>query len=121
LPRGDALFAVDEAAQLALDDNVISGHVTGLSTSTAQMSVARTLPARLSNQTVRLYLDALGWIEAEVSSRSKAVIRLRLRPTLAQHQKLVVTLFGSSPSNVADTADMRGVILGAISRGFRGK
>jgi cellulose synthase (UDP-forming) len=121
LPRGDALFAVDEAAQLALDDNVISGHVTGLSTSTAQMSFASTLPARLSNQTVQLYLHALGWIEAEVSSQSTAVIRLRLRPTLAQHQKLVVMLFGSPSNNVADSADMRGLILGTISRGFRGK
>jgi cellulose synthase (UDP-forming) len=55
LPRGDALFAVDAAAQLALDDSVISGHVTGLSTSTAQMSCAQTLPVRLSNQTVQLY------------------------------------------------------------------
>ena len=121
LPRGDALFAVDEAAQLALDDNVISGHVTGLSTSTAQMSFASTLPARLSNQTVQLYLHALGWIEAEVSSQSTVVIRLRLRPTLAQHQKLVVMLFGSPSNNVADSADMRGLILGTISRGFRGK
>jgi cellulose synthase (UDP-forming) len=121
LPRGEALFAVDEAAQLALDDNVISGHVTGLSTSSAQMSFPQTLPARLSNQTVRLYLDALGWIEAEVSSCSKAAIGLRLRPTFAQHKQLVVTLFGSSSSNVADTARMRGAIFGTISRGFRGK
>src|SRR5258708_1062858 len=58
LPRGEALFAVDEAAQLALDDNVISGHVTGLSTSSAQIFCARNLPARLSNPTVKLYLDA---------------------------------------------------------------
>jgi cellulose synthase (UDP-forming) len=121
LPRGEALFAVDEAAHLALDDNVISGHVTGLSTSSAQMSFAQTLPARLSNQTVQLYIDALGWIEAEVSSCSKAAIGLRLRPTFAQHKQLVVTLFGSSSSNVADTASMRGAIFGAISRGFRGK
>jgi len=121
LPRGEALFAVDEAAQLALGDNVISGHVTGLSTSSAQMSFARTLPARLSNQTVQLYLGALGWIEAEVSSHSKAAIGLRLRPTSAQHKQLVVTLFGSSSSNVADTASMRGAIFGTISRGFRGK
>jgi cellulose synthase (UDP-forming) len=121
LPRGDALFAVDAAAQLALDDSVISGHVTGLSTSTAQMSCAQTLPVRLSNQTVQLYLDALGWIEAEVSSCSDTVIGLRLRPTLAQHGQLVVTLFGSSSSNVADTASMRGAIAGTISRGFRGK
>jgi cellulose synthase (UDP-forming) len=121
LPRGDALFAVDAAAQLALDDSVISGHVTGLSTSTAQMSCAQTLPVRLSNQTVQLYLDALGWIEAEVSSCSDTVIGLRLRPTLAQHRQLVVTLFGSPSSNVADTASMRGAIVGTISRGFRGK
>ena len=122
LPRGEALFAVNEAAQLALeDDYVISGHVTGLSTSSAQISFARTLPAHLSNQTVRLYLDALGWIEAEVSSCSKAVIGLRLRPTFAQHKLLVVTLFGSSSNNVADTASMRGAIFGTISRGFRGK
>ena len=121
LPRGEALFAVDEAAKLALDDDVISGLVTGLSTSTAQISLARNFPARLSNQAVQLYLDALGWIEAEVSSSSKAVIRLRLRPTSAQHKQLVVRLFGSSSSNVADTASMRGVIFGTISRGFRGK
>jgi cellulose synthase (UDP-forming) len=121
LPRGDALFAVVASAQLALDDCVISGHVTGLSTSTAQMSCAQTLPVRLSNQTVQLYLDALGWIEAEVSSCSDAVIGLRLRPTFAQHKQLVVTLFGSSSSNVADTASMRGAIVGTISRGFRGK
>ena len=121
LPRGEALFGVDEAAKRALDDDVISGHVTGLSTSSAQMSLARNLPVRLSNQTVRLYLDALGWIEAEVSSSSKALIRLRLRPTSAQHKQLVVRLFGSSSSNVADTANMRGVIFGTISRGFRGR
>ena len=121
LPRGEALFAVDEAAKLALDDDVISGLVTGLSTSTAQISLARNFPARLSNQAVQLYLDALGWIEAEVSSSSKAVIRLRLRPTSAQHKQLVVRLFGSSSSNVADTASIRGVIFGTISRGFRGK
>jgi cellulose synthase (UDP-forming) len=121
LPRGEALFAVDEAAKLALDDDVICGLVTGLSTSTAQISLARNFPARLSNQTAQLYLDALGWIEAEVSSSSKAVIRLRLRPTSAQHKQLVVRLFGSSSSNVAETASMRGVILGTISRGFRGR
>jgi hypothetical protein len=121
LPRGEALFAVEEAAKLALDDHVITGHVTGLSTSSAQISFARDLPAPLSNQTVRLHLDALGWIEAEVSGSSKAVIRLRLRPTFAQHKQLVVRLFGSSSSNVADTASMRGVIFGTISRGFRGK
>jgi cellulose synthase (UDP-forming) len=121
LPRGEALFAVDEAAKLALDDHVITGHVTGLSTSSAQISFAGNLPARLSNQPVRLYLDALGWIEAEVSGSSKAAIRLRLRPTFAQHKQLVVRLFGSLSSNVADTASMRGVIFGTISRGFRGK
>ena len=120
LPRGEALFAVDEAAMLALDDDVISGLVTGLSTSTAQISLTRNVPARLSNQTVQLYLDALGWIEAEVSSCSEAAIGLRLRPTLTQHQQLVVRLFGTSYSNVADTASMSGAILGTISRGFRG-
>ena len=121
LPRRETLFDVDEAAKLALDDDVIPGHVTRLSTSSAQMSCARTLPARLSSKTVQLYLDALGWIEAEVLSRSEAVIGLRLRPTPAQHQQLVVTLFGSSSSNVAESASMRGVIFGTISRGFRGR
>jgi cellulose synthase (UDP-forming) len=121
LPRGEVLFAVDEAAQLALDGNVISGRVTGLSTSTAQISCAQTLPARLSNQTGQLYLDALGWTDAEVSSCSKAVVGLRLRPTIAQHRQLVVMLFGASSSNVADTASMTGAIFGTISRGFRGK
>jgi cellulose synthase (UDP-forming) len=104
-----------------LDDHVISGRVTSLSTSGAQMSLARNLPARLSDQTVRLYLDAIGWIEAEVSGSSKTVIRLLLRPTFAQHKQLVVRLFGSSSSNVADTANMRGTIFGMITRGFRGE
>jgi cellulose synthase (UDP-forming) len=121
LPRSEALFAVDEAAQLAFGDTVISGHVTGLSTSSAQMSFTRTLPAHLSHQKAQLYLDSLGWIEAEVSSYLNGAIGLRLRPTPAQHKQLVVTLFGSSSSNVADTASMRGAIFGTISRGFRGK
>jgi cellulose synthase (UDP-forming) len=121
LPRGDALFAVDEAAQLALGDNVIAGHVTGLSTSGAQMSFARNLPARLSSQTVQLYLATLGWIEAEVSSCSETAIGLRLRPTRTQHEQLVVRLFGTSYSTVADTASMSGAILGTISRAFRGE
>jgi cellulose synthase (UDP-forming) len=121
LPRGEALFAVDEAAQLALGDNVIAGHVTGLSTSGAQMSFARNLPARLSSQTVQLYLATLGWIEAEVSSCSETAIGLRLRPTRTQHEQLVVRLFGTSYSTVADTASMRGAILGTISRAFRGE
>ena len=121
LPRGEALFAVDEAAQLALDDNVISGHVTGLSTASAHMALALALPASRPNQTVRLYLAALGWIEAEVSSYSEAAVELRLRPTIAQHKQLVVTLFGSSSSNVADTAHMRRAIFGTILRAFRGK
>ena len=121
LPRGEALFAVDEAAQLALGDNVIAGHVTGLSTSGAQMSFARSLPARLSSQTVQLYLATLGWIEAEVSSCSETAIGLRLRPTLTQHEQLVVRLFGTSYSTVADTASMSGAILGTISRAFRGE
>jgi cellulose synthase (UDP-forming) len=121
LPRGEALFAVDEAAQLALGDNVIAGRVTGLSTSGAQMSFARNLPARLSSQTVQLYLATLGWIEAEVSSCSETAIGLRLRPTLTQHEQLVVRLFGTSYSTVADTASMSGAILGTISRAFRGE
>ena len=121
LPRGEALFAVDEAAQLALGDNVIAGHVTGLSISGAQMSIARNLPARLSSQTVQLYLATLGWIEAEVSSCSETAIGLRLRPTLTQHEQLVVRLFGTSYSTVADTASMSGAILGTISRAFRGE
>jgi len=121
LPRGEALFAVDEAAQLAFGDNVISGHVTGLSTSSAQMSFVRNLPARLSYQTVQIYLDPLGWIEAEVSSCSESTMGLRLRPTLTQHQQLVVRLFGASCSNVADTASMSGAIFGTISKGFRGR
>jgi cellulose synthase (UDP-forming) len=121
LPRGEALFAVDEAAKLALDDHVVSGRVTGLSTSSAQMSFARSLPTRPHDQTVQIYLDALGWIEAEVSSSSEAAVGLRLRPTFVQHKQLVVRLFGSSSSNVADTASMRGVIFGTISRGFRGE
>ncbi len=119
LPRGEALFAVDEAAQLALGDNVIAGRVTGLSTSGAQMSFARNLPARLSSQTVQLYLATLGWIEAEVSSCSETAIGLRLRPTLTQHEQLVVRLFGTSYSTVADTASMSGAILGTISRASR--
>jgi cellulose synthase (UDP-forming) len=121
LPRGEALFAVDEVAQLAVDDNVISGHVTGLSTSSAQMSFTRNLLARRSYQTVQLYLDTFGWIDAEVSSCSEVAIGLRLRPTLTQHKQLVVRLFGTSYSNVADTASMSGAIFGTISRGFRGQ
>jgi cellulose synthase (UDP-forming) len=82
------------------------------------MSFAPNSPVCLSNRTVQLYLDALGWIEAEVSSGSRTAVGLRLRPTFAHHKQLVVRLFGSSSSNAADTASMRGVVFGAISEGF---
>jgi cellulose synthase (UDP-forming) len=85
------------------------------------MSFAGNLPAHPHDRTVQLYLDALGWIEAEVSSSSEAAVGLRLRPTFVQHKQLVVRLFGSSSNNVADTASMRGVVFGTISRGFRGR
>jgi cellulose synthase (UDP-forming) len=121
LPREETLFTLDEAAQLALDGEVISGHVIELSTSTAQVSCTPDLRSRLSNQTVQLYLDRLGWIDAEVSSCSEAIVGLRLRPTTAQHEQLVIRLFGSSHVNVADTASLSGAISGTISRAFRGK
>jgi MFS family permease len=73
------------------------------------------------SQTVQLYLARLWWIEAEVSSCSETAIGLRLRPTFTQHEQLVVSLFGTSCSTVADTASMNGVIVGTISRAFRGE
>src|SRR5258707_25493 len=121
LPRGEALFAVDEAAQLALGDSVIAGHVNGLSTSGAQMSFARNLPARLSSQTVQLYLATLGWIEAEVSSCSETAIGLRLRPTLTQHEQLVVRLFGTTNTRGADTARRRRLSFATIAGAITGE
>jgi cellulose synthase (UDP-forming) len=121
LPRGNALFYADQSAQLAVDGKLISGHVTRLSPSNAQMSFAQTPTPFPFSQTGMLYLDAIGWIEAEVSSYSDAMVDLRLRPTSAQHNQLVVALFGSCSSEVAGIASMRGAVFGLIARGLRGK
>jgi cellulose synthase (UDP-forming) len=121
LPRGETPFAVDETAQLVSDGNVITGYVTRLSTSSARLSFVQTLSERLSSPIAQLYLDRLGWIEAEVLTCSETAVALQLRPTFAQHQALVVRLFGSSCDNVTDTASLRGAIFGTISRAFRGQ
>jgi cellulose synthase (UDP-forming) len=121
LPRAQARFAVDEFAQLSFDGELISGRVQELSLSSARMSCAANLPARLFNRPVQLHLGGLGWINAEISSCSEAVVALRLRPTSSQHRQLVIRLFTSSSVGVADTASMGGAIVGTISRGFRGK
>jgi cellulose synthase (UDP-forming) len=121
LPRGKMLFAVDETAHLVSDGNDMAGYVTSLSTSSAWLSFAQALPARLSSPTARLYLDRLGWIEADVLTCSETAVELQLRPTFAQHQALVVRLFGSSHDNVTATASLRGAISGTISRAFRGQ
>ena len=120
LPRGDALFEVNEAAQLHLDGRNISGRVSLLSTSNAQVSCPQNL-AWLSNQTARLYLDEFGAIDADIVSCSKGTVGLRLRPTSAQHKQLVVKLFGGSSGTVSDKASMSGAIVGTILKGFRGK
>jgi cellulose synthase (UDP-forming) len=121
LPRAQARFAVDEFAQLSFDGELISGRVQELSLSSARMSCAANLPARLFDRPVQLHLGGLGWIDAEISSCSEAVVALRLRPTSSQHRQLVIRLFTSSSVGVADTASMGGAIFGTISRGFRGK
>ena len=120
LPRGDALFEVNEAAQLYIDGKNMSGRVSLLSTSNAQVSCPQNL-AWLSNQTARLYLDEFGAIDADIVSCSKGTVGLRLRPTSAQHKQLVVKLFGGSSGTVSDKASMSGVIVGTILKGFRGK
>lgn len=120
LPRGDALFEVDEAARLHVDGRNISGRVSLLSTSNAQVSCAQNLPVRLSSQAVRFHLDGIGAIDAGIASYSDGVIDLRLRPTSAQHKQLVVRLFGAASGSVPDRARMGGVISGTILRAFRG-
>jgi cellulose synthase (UDP-forming) len=120
LPRSETIFGVDQAARLAWNGEVMAGHVTELSTSGARMNVAGTLPIRLPDRPVSLYLDALGWIEAEVFNRSETSVGLRLRPTSLQHRQLVVRLFGAPSDNVADTASLSGAIMATIARGFRG-
>jgi cellulose synthase (UDP-forming) len=121
LPRGEALFEVNEAAQLRVDARNISVRVSLLSTSSARVSCGKNLPVPLSNQQVQLYLDAFGAIDAEVVSCSEGFIGLQLRPTAAQHRQLVVKLFGGSSGSVPDKASMGGVIAGTILRGFRGR
>ena len=121
LPRSETLFAVDEAAELVSDGNALPGYVTGLSTSSARLSLAQPLPAQLSGPTAQLHLERLGSIEAEILTCSETAIALQLRPTLAQHQALVVRLFGSSFDNVTDTASLRGTIFGTISRALLGR
>lgn len=121
LPRGEAQFEVNEAVQLHVDGRNLSGRVGLLSTSNAQVSCPQGLPLPLPSQNAQLYLDAFGAIDAEVSSCSKGVIGLRLRPTAAQHKQLVVKLFGGSSGSVPDRASMSGVIAGTILRGFRGR
>jgi cellulose synthase (UDP-forming) len=120
LPRSETIFGVEEAAQLAWNGEVIPVQVTELSTSSARMFVAGALPMRLPDRPVSLYLDALGWIEAEVCSCSESAVGLRLQPTLLQHRQLVVRLFGAPSDNVANMASLSGAIIGTIARGFRG-
>jgi cellulose synthase (UDP-forming) len=121
LPRGEAHFKVNEAAQLYLNGTNISGRVHLLSIYHAQLSCAHDLPMRLPDQNAQLHLDAFGAIDAEILSCSEGLIRLRLRPTTAQHRQLVVRLFGGCSVNVPDRASMQGIIVGTILKGFKGR
>jgi len=121
LPRGEALFEISETAQLQLDGVNISVRLSSLSTSSARVSCDQNLPMLRSCRNLRLYLDSLGAISAEVVSCSDHCIRLQLQPTAPQHQQLVVKLFGSSSGRVPDKARMGGVVAGALIRGFRGR
>jgi cellulose synthase (UDP-forming) len=121
LPRHEIVFPVDEVAELAWGEQLIPGRLTSLSTSSAEMSLVRNLPMRSPTPPVRLYCDVLGWLDAEPSTCSGDKISLRLRPTSPQHQQLVVRLFGSTSSGVADRARLIGAMFGMIARAFRGR
>ena len=121
LPRNDIRFPVDETAHMAWGDQIIPGRITELSTSSAQIFFAGVLPERMSDSPVSLHVETLGWIEAEASTRSRDRIEVQLRPTALQHRQLVTRLFGTPSSAVADTASLRGAMVGMMARAFRGR
>jgi cellulose synthase (UDP-forming) len=121
LPRHEIVFPANDPATLAWGDRIIAGCVIELSMTNARISAAQCLPEPRHGQPVHLYLDGLGWIEAKTSTCSGQIIELELRPTLLQRRQLVVRLFGSTSSSVAEIASWRGAAAGTIARAFRGR
>jgi cellulose synthase (UDP-forming) len=120
LGRGEVPFDVDEAAHLASDGKIIVGRLALLSTSKALMTCGGNRLESPVDGIARLHLDSLGWIDAEISRRSKTSIDLRLQPTIAQRRTLAVRLFGYPDGNVAGSASLTGAIAGTVRKGWRG-
>jgi len=121
LPRGEIVFPLDLGATVAWDDRIIPGRIIELSVTKARISAARDLAKPRHGRPVHLHLDALGWIESKTSTSSAEIIELELRPTMVQRRQLVVRLFGSSSSSVAEAASLRGAMTGTVARAFRGR
>ncbi|MGY8633854.1 glycosyltransferase [Bradyrhizobium sp. 14AA] len=121
LGRGEILFDVDEATELASDGKVVPGLLTMLSMSSARVACSGSRAVRSMSGPMRLHLNSLGWIDAEIADHDRLTIGVRLRPTAAQRKALAIRLFGSLDGNVADTASIRGTIAGTIRKGLLGR
>jgi cellulose synthase (UDP-forming) len=119
LPRHEIMFPVDQPVDLACDGQIHAGRVIRLSTSSAEITLQRRLPRRLSGQPVQLHFDAVGWIDGTVIIEPNE-LKLHLRPTSIQHRQLVVRLFASSTNSVAVRASLRGAMIATITRVSRG-
>ncbi|PWT85718.1 glycosyltransferase family 2 protein [Bradyrhizobium sp. PMVTL-01] len=118
--RGEILFDVNETTELHTDGKVVPGLLTSLSMSSARVACSGSRTVDSMSGPMRLHLDSLGWIDAEISDRDRLTIGVRLRPTVAQRKALAVRLFGALDGDVADTASIRGTIAGTIRKGLLG-
>jgi cellulose synthase/poly-beta-1,6-N-acetylglucosamine synthase-like glycosyltransferase len=121
LPRGDDLFRADEEAWLASGHDVSHCHLAALSISSARLICPADWATDRSDEGLRLHLDGLGWVDASIIARTGRVVLLRLQPDFEQRRQLVVRLFSSSSGIIANTARLRGALVGLARRGLVGR
>ena len=121
LPRGDEIFAVDEAARFAVDHEVGNCRVASLSISSARLVLPAPLATDRAGSRCQLHLDWLGWTDASIISRSGNHMHARLHPDFEQRRRLVVRLFSSAYGAIADRARFSGALAGLVRRGFLGR
>lgn len=117
-PRNDQSFALNESTFVGDADRPVPCQLTSLSVATAQISIDGNDYTVCNRPRLMLQIAEVGWLEAAIISTDNYGVQLRIEPSFEQRRELLLRLFPSADTGVADQASMSTTLLGVWRRGL---
>ena len=113
--RNDHRFELNEKTNILYDgrtQSCILAHV-----SVEQANIAHIVgPALTIGERIDLAVPKIGWIPCDVVKVERSVSDLQLRTTKEQRRRLITLLYAPGTTNIARTAQWRGMLKGLLKR-----